>query len=323
MAVLAAQLAREQPDLTPKQLRAAMIANGAPGELAPDRTGGGVAEGGRQAITADPSAPVSGALDPISVDLNATSSTQVTLRASDGATATPPAVSLVPGTSKTIRVRLARAGTTFGRLEVLEGGAVAASVPWLIRPDTVEPVAVGELKVTGGRRVRFTLGAFKRGAGDRGPGRGAADPRPRRRQGRDPPQPHRPWRRSRADAGRVRLHDPARLASRRRLRLPRPRLGARAGRADRPPLRHTAPVRKVTLYSRAGCHLCDEAREALERVHALAPFVLEEVDIEADDALHARYLERIPVIALDGEELFDYFVDETALVGRILYRECG
>ena len=101
VAVLAAQLAREQPDLTPKQLRAALIANGAPGELAPDRTGGGAAEGGRQAITADPPAPVSGALDPISVDLNATSSTQVTLRASDGATATPPAVSLVPGTSTT------------------------------------------------------------------------------------------------------------------------------------------------------------------------------------------------------------------------------
>jgi glutaredoxin len=80
-------------------------------------------------------------------------------------------------------------------------------------------------------------------------------------------------------------------------------------------------VRTVTLYSRPGCHLCDEAREVLERVRARAPFTLQEVDIETDDALHARYLERIPVVALDGEELFDYFVDETALVGRILYRE--
>jgi hypothetical protein len=43
------------------------------------------------------------------------------------------------------------------------------------------------------------------------------------------------------------------------------------------------------------------------------PFVLEEIDIEADDALLRRYLERIPVIALDGEELFDFFVDEEAL----------
>jgi glutaredoxin len=82
-------------------------------------------------------------------------------------------------------------------------------------------------------------------------------------------------------------------------------------------------VRTVTLYSRPGCHLCDDAREALQRVRARAPFRLQEVDIETDDALHARYLERIPVVALDGEELFDYFVDETALVGRILYREGG
>jgi glutaredoxin len=69
----------------------------------------------------------------------------------------------------------------------------------------------------------------------------------------------------------------------------------------------------VTLYGRARCHLCDDARAALQRIRATAPFVLEEIDIEADDALLRRYLERIPVIALDGEELFDFFVDEQAL----------
>jgi glutaredoxin len=80
-------------------------------------------------------------------------------------------------------------------------------------------------------------------------------------------------------------------------------------------------VRRVTLYSRPGCHLCDDARAALERVRETAPFQLEEIDITRDDALHLRYLERIPVIALDGEEQFDYFVDEAALTDRILYRE--
>ena len=75
----------------------------------------------------------------------------------------------------------------------------------------------------------------------------------------------------------------------------------------------------VTLYSRPGCHLCEEAKEALERVRAQAPFALREVNIETDDALHARYLERIPVVTLDGDELFDFFVDEPALVRRILY----
>jgi glutaredoxin len=82
-------------------------------------------------------------------------------------------------------------------------------------------------------------------------------------------------------------------------------------------------VRTVTLYSRPGCHLCEEAKTALWRVQARAPFELDEINIETDDALHARYLERIPVIALDGEEMFDYFVDEQALTRRILYREGG
>jgi glutaredoxin len=76
-------------------------------------------------------------------------------------------------------------------------------------------------------------------------------------------------------------------------------------------------VRTVTLYGRAGCHLCDDARAALLRVRLDRPFELREIDIESDAALHARYLERIPVIALDGEELFDHFVDEAQLVARL------
>ena len=80
-------------------------------------------------------------------------------------------------------------------------------------------------------------------------------------------------------------------------------------------------MRVVTLYGRPGCHLCDEARESLQRVQTRAPFALQEVDITTDDVLHARYLERIPVISLDGEDLFDYEVDEDALVRLIVYRE--
>ena len=69
----------------------------------------------------------------------------------------------------------------------------------------------------------------------------------------------------------------------------------------------------LVLYSRPGCHLCDDARAALERIGQ--PF--DEIDIEADDRLLARYLERIPVIALDGTELYDFFVDETDLRERL------
>lgn len=72
-------------------------------------------------------------------------------------------------------------------------------------------------------------------------------------------------------------------------------------------------ARGLRLYGRPGCHLCDEARVVLERVGE--PF--DEVDITADDALHARYLERIPVIVLDGEELYDFFVDEPDLRRRL------
>ena len=73
----------------------------------------------------------------------------------------------------------------------------------------------------------------------------------------------------------------------------------------------------VTLYGRPGCHLCDDARAALERVRSLQPFTLREVDIERDDELLRRYLERIPVVSVDGEELFDYHVDEQALKRRL------
>ena len=57
-------------------------------------------------------------------------------------------------------------------------------------------------------------------------------------------------------------------------------------------------------------------------MRAKAAFSLREVDITTDDDLHRRYLERIPVVTLDGEDLFDYFVDEAALEAR-LYRLPG
>jgi hypothetical protein len=65
-----------------------------------------------------------------------------------------------------------------------------------------------------------------------------------------------------------------------------------------------APLPDLVLYSRAGCSLCDEAREAIEVVLAdrrwrgLPAPVLVERDIEADSELNRRYLERIPVVEL-------------------------
>jgi hypothetical protein len=73
----------------------------------------------------------------------------------------------------------------------------------------------------------------------------------------------------------------------------------------------------VILYGKPGCHLCEEARAAVGRVRAERPFELEEVDISLDPVLHRRYGERIPVLALEGEELFDYVVDEAVLRERL------
>ena len=72
-------------------------------------------------------------------------------------------------------------------------------------------------------------------------------------------------------------------------------------------------MKTVALYGPPGCHLCDDARAAIERVGRRRAFRLEEIDIELDAALHAALLERIPVVTIDGVETFQYFVDEAEL----------
>jgi glutaredoxin len=59
---------------------------------------------------------------------------------------------------------------------------------------------------------------------------------------------------------------------------------------------------RVILYTKAGCHLCDEAREHLDDLAADLDFDLTEIDIRSDDALFERYRYRIPVIVVDGVE---------------------
>ncbi len=73
----------------------------------------------------------------------------------------------------------------------------------------------------------------------------------------------------------------------------------------------------ITVYSTPDCHLCAEALERLRALRAELEFELCERDIDQDEALHRAYFERIPVISLDGEELFDYVVDEQILRERL------
>ena len=73
----------------------------------------------------------------------------------------------------------------------------------------------------------------------------------------------------------------------------------------------------MTLYGKPGCHLCDDARGVVERVQADHPFELRQVDVSLDPELHRVYGERIPVLEVDGEELFQFHVDEAELVRRV------
>jgi glutaredoxin len=75
--------------------------------------------------------------------------------------------------------------------------------------------------------------------------------------------------------------------------------------------------RRVTLYHAAGCHLCESAKRVLDGVRAELPFELEEVDIGGDPELERRYRERIPVVAVDGEEAFTFFVHPDGLRRRL------
>jgi glutaredoxin len=76
-------------------------------------------------------------------------------------------------------------------------------------------------------------------------------------------------------------------------------------------------VSAITVYSSPGCHLCEDAMATLGRLQRELSFDLEELDITTDDALHRAYLERIPVGTLDGEEVFEFFVDEALLRERL------
>ncbi len=64
-------------------------------------------------------------------------------------------------------------------------------------------------------------------------------------------------------------------------------------------------MRSVTFYGKPGCHLCEEGRAAVAAVRARRDFALEEVDVSLDPRLARRYGERVPVVAIDGEDALE------------------
>jgi glutaredoxin len=78
-------------------------------------------------------------------------------------------------------------------------------------------------------------------------------------------------------------------------------------------------VRQVVLYGRPECHLCDEARELLVQLVAeSADISLVERNIEDDDELHRRFLERIPVVEVDGQIVGELVPDPERLRSTLL-----
>ncbi len=74
----------------------------------------------------------------------------------------------------------------------------------------------------------------------------------------------------------------------------------------------------VVVYSRPGCHLCEEAIAAIVALHGEGyRFALHEVDIESDELLLRRHLERIPVVEVDGAVVSELVLDEAAVRARL------
>jgi glutaredoxin len=77
-------------------------------------------------------------------------------------------------------------------------------------------------------------------------------------------------------------------------------------------------VTDVVVYSRPGCHLCEEAIAAIVALHGEGyRFALHEVDIESDELLLRRHLEKIPVVEVDGIAVSELILDEAGLRARL------
>ena len=73
----------------------------------------------------------------------------------------------------------------------------------------------------------------------------------------------------------------------------------------------------VIIYSRPGCHLCDDAKAAIQAAGCNESFTLEEIDIESDEGLLRKYKYDIPVVTIDGVEAFVHRIDPTEFRIRV------
>lgn len=74
------------------------------------------------------------------------------------------------------------------------------------------------------------------------------------------------------------------------------------------------PGTRVVIYSRPGCHLCEEAKKVIEGSGYRGEYTLEEINIESDAELLRQYRHDIPVITINGEEAFRHRVNSSEFV---------
>ena len=74
------------------------------------------------------------------------------------------------------------------------------------------------------------------------------------------------------------------------------------------------------MYTRAGCHLCEEAKRVIEEARGRADFDYQEVDIDGDEDLRRRYNDEVPVIAINGAKAFKYRVEAKELLKKLAAR---
>jgi len=84
-----------------------------------------------------------------------------------------------------------------------------------------------------------------------------------------------------------------------------------------------APLPEVVLYTRAGCHLCDEAKEQLKELRKLVAFALQEIDIDSNPELQRRYNDEVPVIFIHGRKAFKYRIDPSQFLDRLRRLPCA
>jgi hypothetical protein len=76
-------------------------------------------------------------------------------------------------------------------------------------------------------------------------------------------------------------------------------------------------VRKVVLYTRVGCHLCDVMKAELDHIRENNPFDLSVFDIDKDPELRRLYHEEVPVLVVEGEKIAKYRLDVNMLLRRL------